>query len=147
MAFKYSVEVGLFDLHYDIAKHLHESAVAVISESVISGFLGKTFNSYIVESQVEDGIHHSRHGYRCSGSYGYEQRVLIVSELLAHNLFEFCDVLPYLIDDCLIKNAAVFGILSAYICCDGETERYRKTDIGHLSEVGALSAKQVPHVF
>ena len=49
------------NMHDHIGKHLDKTPVRVVGETGISGFFGKAFGDLIVEAQIEDGVHHSRH--------------------------------------------------------------------------------------
>ena len=55
------VFVDRFKAEYDIAVHLNKSAVRIVSKSFVAGFGDDTLNSDIIKSEVEDGIHHTRH--------------------------------------------------------------------------------------
>ncbi|OQA44711.1 MAG: hypothetical protein BWY50_00412 [Spirochaetes bacterium ADurb.Bin315] len=47
--------------HDDIAEHLHEAAIAVPSEALVSGLCDETLDTLRIESEVQNRIHHSRH--------------------------------------------------------------------------------------
>ena len=55
-----------FHSQYDIAIHLNETAVGVPGETRISRLQGNPFHGYVVESQVQDGVHHTGHRSPCS---------------------------------------------------------------------------------
>ena len=55
-------KVFLSHFHNNIRIHLDKSAVAVPGPARIAGFCGKDFNHVLVKSQVQNGIHHTRHG-------------------------------------------------------------------------------------
>ena len=58
------VNVVLVDwLHteYDIAIHLHEATVRVPSEALVATLASQAIDDRIVESEVEDRVHHTRH--------------------------------------------------------------------------------------
>ena len=57
-AFLKFVQVYLKD---DVGEHLNETAVAVIGESFVARRFGKGGDCIIVESEVEDRVHHPRH--------------------------------------------------------------------------------------
>ena len=51
----------LFDAHDDFAIHLKEAAVAVVSEGFVVRLFGESLDDVIVDAEVENRIHHSRH--------------------------------------------------------------------------------------
>lgn len=46
------VFVAGLNAHDDVAVHLDEAAVAVVSEAFVVGFLGKSFDGLVVETEV-----------------------------------------------------------------------------------------------
>ena len=56
------IEFSLCDFHYNVTKHLDESSVAVICETRIFCQCSQSFYRLIVQTQVQDGVHHTRHG-------------------------------------------------------------------------------------
>ena len=140
------LEILLAHLHYDVRIHLDESSVAVPCPTGIAGLLGDNLHHVLVETQVQDGIHHTRHGSPCTGTNRNEKRVLLVTELLAGDLFHLYDVLVDLTHDLIVDLTAVLIVLCAGLCCDGKALRYRKTDVGHLCQVCTLSSEKLTHV-
>ena len=49
------------DAEHDAAVHGDEATVRVVREASIGGDVGQTFDTHVVQAQVEDGVHHSRH--------------------------------------------------------------------------------------
>ncbi len=62
----YILFIDGFHAKNHIAVHLYEAAIAVIDEVGVVGLLDHTFRHDVIQSEVEDGIHHARH--RGSGS-------------------------------------------------------------------------------
>ena len=80
------VDVGLvLGLHakHHITIHLHETTIAVPCEAGITRFFGQRFGNSVVNTQVEHGIHHTRHRYGCARTNRYQLRVGGVVELVA----------------------------------------------------------------
>ena len=69
----------------------------------------------------------------------------MITELLAGNLFHLADIFIDLGLDLLVDLTSIFIILCACFCCDGKALGYRKTDVGHLSQVCSLTTKQISH--
>ena len=63
---------GLIQAHNDIGEHLDESSVGVVSKSCITGLCFNSLNDIIIHTEVEDCVHHTRHGSTCTRTYRYE---------------------------------------------------------------------------
>src|SRR3712207_6020928 len=73
---------------YDVAIHLHEATVRIPCKSLVATLASQTIYHRIIETQVEDRVHHTGHGCTATGAYGYEQRILYVAKSEAHNLLD-----------------------------------------------------------
>ena len=51
-----------------------------------------TVNDVLVQTEVQDGIHHARHGCARTGADGNEKRILEIAELLAGDLSPSCSM-------------------------------------------------------
>ena len=113
----------------------------------IVGLLHHTFSHFVIETEVEDGIHHTWHGSASTRTNRYKQRVLYITELAVHQfldvshcgihfiLKQFFDfLLPYLI------------ILITAISSDCEAWRHWHTDEVHLSKVCTFTAESLAHL-
>ena len=49
--------------HDNIAVHLNEATVAVPSESRIAAGFGQCIHGFVVQAEVQDGVHHAWHGF------------------------------------------------------------------------------------
>ena len=137
---------GLHAEHH-IAVHLYEAAVGVVNEVGVVGFLGHALCHGVVQTEVEDGVHHTGHGSARTRANADEQRVSGVAELAVHQVLymlygsqhlivqEFHNLLlPYLI------------VLVAGVGRDGESRRNGHTYQVHLGAVSALSAQHFTHL-
>ncbi len=138
--------VGGFHAQYHVAVHLYETAVAVVYEVRVVGFLDHAFSHYIIEAEVEDGIHHTGHGSACAGANADQQRVGRVTEFAVHQGLDVLDSCQYIIveefHDFLL---AYLVVLVANISCDGESGRNRNTDKVHLCAVSAFTTQFGAH--
>ena len=76
----------LLHSEHDIAIHLDEAAVAIPREALVLGDGGQRKDGRVIETQVEDRIHHARHRVARTGADGHQQRhALGVAELAAHD--------------------------------------------------------------
>ena len=135
------------DFHNNVGVHLNESSVAVPSPTGVAGFLRDCVDNVFVKAEVQNGIHHAGHGSSGAGTNGNQQRVFLVAELFAGDLFHLLDVFHDLCLDFIVDLSAIFIVSGAGFGCDGEALRYGKTEAGHFREVRALAAEQVAHVF
>ena len=141
-------EVLLADFHNNVREHLNETSVGVIYETLESRIriaLDHCSNNVVVQTEVQDGVHHTRHRSTCTGTNGNQQRIVQIAELLAVDLFHLLNAVHDLSHDLVVDLAAVLIVLCAGLSCDGETLRYRQTDAGHLSQVCTLTAEEIPH--
>mgnify|MGYP005779409487 CR=1 FL=1 len=139
-------EVLLADFHDDVGEHLDESSVAVVRPAGVARLLCERFDDFLVETEVEDGIHHAGHGSARARTDGDEERVLEIAELLAADLFHFLDVLHDLSLDPGVDLAPVFIILRACFRRNREALGNGQPDVRHLGEIRALAAKELSHL-
>ena len=130
----------------DIAIHLHEATIAVPAEALVARLLDEPFERGLVETEVEHGVHHPRHGDAGTGAAGDEQRVLRITEFRAHRLLGLAERLvdlPLHLGRILVVVGDV-GVANLGGECEAGGDG--QPDIGHLGEVGALAAEQILHV-
>ena len=135
----------LGQLHHHVGEHLDEPAVGVVSETGVVGLGGKALHGHVVEAQVQDGVHHAGHGGPGAGADGDQQGVGGVAELLPGLLLQLGQVLHDLRLDLGGDGAAIVVVLGAGLGGDGEALGHGHTQVGHLGQVGALAAQQLPH--
>ena len=138
-------ELGLLDAHNDIREHLNETAIAVVCKAGVLRLRSHALYGDIVKTQVQDGIHHARHGSSRAGTNRYQERVFRIAKLLSGDFFGLRDRGVNLFDDVVRNRLAVFVVLRAGFGRDRETLRHRQTDLGHLCQVRTFTAQQVPH--
>ena len=130
------------DAEDDATVHLHETAVGVEGEPLVAGLLGKAFDGAVVEAEVQDGVHHPRHGELRARADRDEQRVVRVTEAAAHAGLELCQVLADLCVEPVRPACAHVG--AAGVGRDREAVRHRQAEHrGHLGQVGAFPTEQI----
>ena len=139
------LEVLLADFHNDVGVHLDETTVAVVGPTGVAGLGSQNLNDFLVQTQVQDGIHHAGHGSAGAGTNGNQQGVFLVTELLAGDGLQLLDVVHDLSLDVRIDLLAVLVVLGAGLSGNGEALGHRQTDVGHLGQVSALAAQQLAH--
>ncbi len=70
------VEQRRIDSHHRAPVHLDEPAVGVPGEPLVAGHLGQAEHGVVVQTDVEDRLHHARHGETRPGADGHQQRVV-----------------------------------------------------------------------
>ena len=132
-------------LHDHVGKHLDKAAVGVVGKTGVAGKGGQALHHGVVESQVEDGVHHAGHGGPGAGADRHQQGVGGLAELFAGDLLQLGQVLQDLGLDLGANGAPVVIILGTGLGGDGETLGNGHAQVGHLGQVGALAAQQLPH--
>ena len=130
------------DVEHDLAEHLHEAPVRVVGEALVAGLLREPAHGVVVETEVEDGVHHPRHRERRTGADRDEERVGGRAELLAHLRLERLAGRRDLVHEPGGQRVAARHVGVARLGRDREAGRYGQTDDGHLGEVRALAAEQ-----
>ena len=68
LAVEHFFKCVLGDVEHDAAEHLDEAAIGVVGEARIVSELGEAGDGFVVEAEVEDGVHHAGHGELCAGA-------------------------------------------------------------------------------
>ena len=139
------LEVLAFDSHNDISVHLHETAEAVPCETGIGVCFNKTFKRIFIETEVKNRVHHARHRGARAAADRKKKRILRITELFAHNFFNFLKIFVNLLCKFWRIVSVVFIVNGAHIGCNRETGGNRNFHVAHFGEVGALSAESVLH--
>ncbi len=127
--------------HDHITEHIDESTVTIPGRAFISGLFDEAEDRLVGEAEVEDGIHHARHGNRCAGADRNKQRVARITEFLPHFLFQLGQLLLDLVDHARRMLVIVLAEISAGFGGNRKAGRDRDIGVGHLREVGALAAE------
>src|ERR1039457_1744215 len=56
------VEIVFGDFENHVAVHLDEAAIAIVGEARVVALGNHGFDGFVVQAEVEDGVHHARHG-------------------------------------------------------------------------------------
>ena len=87
------VEVLAVDAHDGLAEHRQQPAVGVEREPLVAAAGRETAHGLVVEADVEDGVHHPGHRELGAGAHRHQQRVVGLTQLLAHRALERREVL------------------------------------------------------
>ena len=131
------------DLVDHLAVHLDEPPVRVERKSCVPGGRSQTLHRDVVQAEVEDRVHHSRHRDRRAGADGDEQRVAIVAEALAGPRLECGDALVDLLVEPGRNVSAGSEIGAARLGGDREPVRNGHAESGHLGEADPLPPEEL----
>ena len=138
-------KVFFADFHNNVGIHLNKTTIAVVSPASIARFGSHGFDNIFVQTEVQDGVHHTRHGSASARTHRNEQRVFFVTEFHTGDAFHLVDVLHNLSLDVIVDFTAIFIVLSASLSRNSEALRNRQTDFGHFSKVRTFTAQQLTH--
>ena len=123
-----------WDVEHDAPVHRHEAAIGVVCEALVAGLLGQTLDRLVVETEVENGVHHPGHGELRTRAHAHQQRVGRVAELLAHRLLERLHVLRHLGVETF--GPAALHVVAARVGRDGESGGNRQARAPRSSRPG-----------
>jgi hypothetical protein len=137
------VEVFLGHAQGDLAEQLDEAPVGVVAEALVAGLGDQALQGVGVQAQVEDGVHHARHGHGGAGAHRHQQRVVAAAEGLAGGRSTPAMCARVLLHDA-VRQTPLRGVEigQAGLGGDDEARRHAQADLGHLAQVGALAAEQ-----
>mmetsp|Transcript_69500 Transcript_69500/g.199313 ORF Transcript_69500/g.199313 Transcript_69500/m.199313 type:complete len:316 (-) Transcript_69500:59-1006(-) len=131
---------------HHVGVHLNEAPVAVERETPVARPLRQALHCAIIQSQVQDSIHHARHGGACPGANRHQQWVIRVSELLACPGLHQRQSRAHLAQELRGVALALLVPVRAHLGGEGEARRHRQPNTSHLREVRSLAAQQIFHV-
>ena len=66
---EYGIEGLVRHPHRNLAEQLYETAIGIPAKTFITGLRNQALQGVDIEPEVEDGIHHARHGHGGTGAY------------------------------------------------------------------------------
>ena len=82
--------------HHHVAVHLQKAPIRIPCEARVVCFFCNDLHHLVVHPEVQDRVHHSRHGIARARAYGDKQRPVFVAELLLDGLFNLCQRIRHL---------------------------------------------------
>ncbi len=138
-----ALELMLRHAEHHVAVHREQAAVAVAQEARVHAAADLGLDDRVVQAQIEDGVHHARHGGRRARAHRHQQRAGRVAEAAAEELLD----LPQLLLELFLQaggiGLAVRVVVLADVRRDRETGRHRNAQAGHFRQAGALAAEQL----
>ena len=139
------LEIVMAQAEHDAGIHSDEAAIAVEGEAAVAGQGSKPLDRLIVQAEVQDRVHHPRHGGAGSRTDRDQQRIPRIAEGLADDSLDRLQPGGDLAGQRIGIGLAVRIIVDAGFRRDGEARRHRQAERRHLGEVGPLAAEQVLH--
>ncbi len=128
-----------------LGEELDEAPVRVQREAPVVGRLRQALDRLVVEAEVEDRVHHSRHRELRARADGDEQRVVRVAEAPADSLLDLLQRLLHLLPEAVRQLLVQAGELAEPVGGYDEARRYGQAQAGHLAEVRTLTSEQIAH--
>ena len=135
----------MIDTQDDVAVHLQKTTVAIIGKTFIAGCLCQAFDRFVVQTQIKDGVHHSRHGSPRARTNRHKQGVSGFAKFQAHDLFNTGQGVKHLFLQAIRIGLIVGRVVSANFRRQRETGWDGKSKGTHLGKVCAFAAQQILH--
>ena len=129
------------DVNYKVAKTFTD-----IYETGVARLLDKARDGGGAKADIEDGIHHTRHGAAGAGAAAHEERIVRISELLAHDFLSCFQSGGHLGLELRGIATTQTIVLSAALGGNGETSGNRHSEQIHLGQVGTFAAQEFSHL-
>ena len=120
------------DAQHDIAVHGDEAAIAVVGEAFVVALRGQSGHGVVVQPQVEDGVHHPRHGLPRPGAHRHQQRIRRRAEALPLLRLQCFEMAPNGLAQPFGIGLLVVVVVRADRRGDREPRRHRQPDARHL---------------
>ena len=134
---------GHFLHHFGV--YLDEAAIGVPRRSPVAHHRAQPLDDFVVDAQIEDGVHHAGHGNAGAGAHRHQQRIGGRAKLVADGLFQFGDALADGPGQPLGQRIPTGQIVAADLRGDNEPRRHRQSQLCHLAQIASLAAKKVCH--
>ena len=139
------VESMLRDFEHDAAEHLDQAAVGIGGEAWIAAAFRQGLDALIVETEIENGVHHAGHGKLRARAHAHQQRVLALAQFLALQFLQLLERGIHLAFD-FGGNTVGAHVFPASLGLDGEAGRHGQPGVGHLGETCAFAAEVILHL-
>ena len=131
------------EAEHNVGIHLDEAAIAVIGEARIMRVMRQRLHGLVVQTQIQDRIHHAGHGCTGSRTHRDQQEIGWVTEPPAGDAPDLGQRGVDLRCKFGRMRLAVGIIVVAGVRRNGEAGRYRQAEAAHFGQIGSLAAEQV----
>ena len=129
----------------NVGEHLQETTVRVVGKSFGTGSFGQSLNRFVVQTEVQNGVHHARHGNAGAGTNREQQRVFGIGKFFAHDFFNAGNGGFNLVFQVGRIGFVVGIVVGADFSRNCKSGRNGQTDDVHFRQVGTLTAQEVSH--
>ena len=136
---------ALFHAEHHVGVHLDQAAETVPGEAAVLGEGSQSRRGLEGESQVQDGVHHARHGGAGARPDRHEKGVSGIAEAPESQLLQAGERRLDLREQSRGEPVSFLEIAQAGVGGDGEARRNRDSEAAHLRQVRPLPSQQVPH--
>ena len=140
-----TLEQVMADAQHHVGIHGDEAPIAVQGEAPVAGQLGQPLHRLVVQAQVQNRVHHARHGRPRARAHRHQERVGHIAERLAGQGLDLRQRRLHLGVQVGRIGLSLGVIVDARLGGDRETGRHRQAQRGHLRQIGALAAEQILH--
>src|SRR5690242_21747874 len=77
----------------DVTVHLDEAPKRIVREARTAALMRQALHRAVVQSEIQNRLHHARHRHRSTGSNGDEEGIARITEALARHVLEPLHVL------------------------------------------------------
>jgi hypothetical protein len=130
------------NVEHHVAIHGEEAAVGVEHEALVHAAADQGLDDGIRQAQIEDGVHHPRHGPGGAGAHGDQQGIVGIAEALARPLFEEGEMLLHLPLQAFRIGTIVVLEVSTDLGGDREPWRDGDPEPAHLGQPRSLAPQQ-----
>jgi len=133
------------DSHDHRPKHLDQAAIGIIHKTRVLRVADHALGGFIIETNVEHGIHHARHRKFGARTARDKQRVVTVAKGLASGFLDDHQGFQLLIPHPIRKDTTAGQIGIAGFGGHREPRRNRHADALHIRQIGTLAPEQAAH--
>ena len=138
----------VFGLHaeHDVAVHLYETTIGVVDEVGVARLGRQACGNFVVETEVQDCVHHAGHGSTGTGTYGNQQGIRGIAEFAIHAGFRFGDGCSHRFGEFCHDGVLTNTVIVVARCGgDRKTGRNGHTDFIHFGKVRTFTTEQITH--
>ena len=135
---KYFLKFGFRQLQHDAAKHLNEATIGIIGKARVLAETGQCFDAFVVEAEIQNRIHHARHGKLRTRAHADQQWILPFTQLLPLQILQAMQRGIHLAIN-FRGSLALTHVLAARLGLNREAGRHRQSRIRHLGQTSALA--------
>ena len=136
------LEHAMFHPHDHVAEHGDETAIGIVGKARVAGGGAETLHRLVVEADVENRIHHARHGLAGARAYRQQQRVVRPAKRCADRALDASQGRQHLVPQAVGVAVAQGVVGQAGFGGQGEARRHANAQRGHVGKPGALAAQQ-----